>query len=151
MISLRKIFVVAIIPLLFAGCSEYDKILKSENTELKYKKAFEYYEAEEYNKASTLFKYLVPIYRATEKAAKIEYHYAQSLYKQRDYILAGYHFGKFAENYGNSQYVEDAEFKNAYCYYMLSPRFSLDQTNTYKALDAFQMFMRKYPGSKRID
>ncbi len=143
-----KILIVSLF--LFGSCSEYEKILKSDDIELKYEKAFEYYGEGEYVKASTLFEYLIPIYKATDKSARLEYHHAKSLYYQADYILAGYHFGEFAENYGQSEYLEEAEFMHAYCYYMLSPRFSLDQANTYKAINAFRMFMLKNPRSPKI-
>ena len=37
----------------------------------------------------------------------------------------------------------------AYCYYLESPSFSLDQENTYKAIDALQLFINLYPSSDR--
>jgi outer membrane protein assembly factor BamD len=38
----------------------------------------------------------------------------------------------------------------AMCYYMQSPRPELDQTSTYQALDAFRLYMIRYPTSPRI-
>jgi len=37
----------------------------------------------------------------------------------------------------------------AYCYYLESPSFSLDQENTLKAIDALQLFINLYPTSER--
>jgi outer membrane protein assembly factor BamD len=38
----------------------------------------------------------------------------------------------------------------AYCFYEDSPGPSLDQANTYKAIDELQMFMNQHPASKRV-
>ena len=145
----KLIFLVIAILLFTISCSEYEKLLKSDNTELKYEKAFEYYEDEKYVKASTLMQYLKPIYRGTDKASKIDFYYAKSLFGQRDYLLAGYHFDEFAKNYGLSPYAEEADFLKAYCYYLLSPRPNLDQANSMQAIGAFNLFLIKYPDSKR--
>jgi outer membrane protein assembly factor BamD len=40
---------------------------------------------------------------------------------------------------------------NAYCYYLGSPVPSLDQTNSYKAIDEMQLFINQYPNSTRIE
>ena len=111
---------------------------------MKYTKAFEYYEDDQFVKSGTLLQYLTPIYKATDKAAKVEFFYAKSLYGQRDYLIAGYHFGEFAKNYGNSEYAEEATFMHAYCYFLNSPRSNLDQDYTLKAIDAFNLFLLRF-------
>ena len=145
----RLIFLGLVIIIISTSCSEYEKLLKSDDIGLKYDKAFEYYEDKQYVKSATLLQYLTPIYKATDKAAKVEFYYAKSLFEQRDYLLAGYHFGEFAENYGNSQYAEEATFMNAYCYYLNSPRPNLDQDYTLKSIDAFNLFLLRYPNSEK--
>jgi outer membrane protein assembly factor BamD len=52
--------------------------------------------------------------------------------------------------YGNSVLIEEAAYMGAYCYYMQSPRPELDQTSTNQALDAFRLYMIRYPNSPRI-
>jgi outer membrane protein assembly factor BamD len=39
---------------------------------------------------------------------------------------------------------------NAYCYYLGSPDFTLDQTNSIKAIQEMQLFINQYPNSTRI-
>ncbi len=135
---------------LITSCGEYEKILKSRDYAFKLDKAMEYYEAEEFVKAGTLFDQVVNIYRGTIKADTIKYYQAKSYYGQRDYILAGHFYGELAETYLNSVFVEESEFMVAYCYYKLSPRAELDQDNTYRAINAFKMYMMKYPTSERV-
>jgi outer membrane protein assembly factor BamD len=74
-----------------------------------------------------------------------------SYYKQEDYILAGHYLKTFFENYPYSPFADEAQFLSAYCYYLTSPRPTLDQENTYAAIDAFNLYIQKHPGSKRND
>jgi outer membrane protein assembly factor BamD len=132
------------------ACSGYEKLLKSSDYVLKYDKALEYYDSEEYVRAATLFDQIANVYRGTTKADTVYYYQAKSYYMQRDYILSGHHFNNLAVNYPNSVFREEAEYMVAYCYYKLSPKFSLDQENTEKAIAAFQLFIIQNPGSTRI-
>lgn len=137
--------------LLLMGCGEYEKILKSKDYPVKFERAMAYYEAEEYVKSATLFDQVANIYRGTTKADTVKYYQAMSYYGQRDYILAGHYFNELATTYSNSEYVEESEFMTAYCYYKLSPRPSLDQASTFQAINAFKMYMVRYPNSSRIN
>lgn len=148
---MRKI---AILFILFAfvlgGCSEYQKLLKSSDNALKYKKAVEYYNDEEFVKAATLFEDLLPIYRGTSKAETISYYISYCSYGQGDYISAGYFFRNFLKSFPDSPYSEECLYMSAYCYYLESPKPRLDQTPTTNAIDAFQLYINRYPNSTRI-
>jgi len=39
----------------------------------------------------------------------------------------------------------------AYCYYLESPKYSLDKTNTLKAIQELQTFIDKYPESEKVE
>ncbi len=136
--------------LVLLNCSGYEKLLKSNDYKLKYTKAMEYYNDEEYVRAATLFDQIVPVYRGTIKADTVFYYQARSYYMQRDYILAGHHFNQLALNYPNSVYAEEADYMTGYCYYKTSPKPSLDQGNTLKSINSFTLFMIKYPLSERV-
>ena len=135
--------------LVVSSCSGYEKLLKSSDYRLKFNRAMEYYEDGEYVKASTLFDQISAVYRGTTKADTVFYYQAKSYFNQRDYILSGHHFKNLATNYPNSVYAEEADFRTAYCFYKLSPKPSLDQENTVKAINHFHLFGIKYPGSER--
>jgi len=75
---------------------------------------------------------------------------AYCYYNLEDYIVAGYYFKRHAQTYPLSDRAEECLFMNAYCYYLDSPRYSLDQTNTYEAIKELQVFMDTYPRSERI-
>lgn len=147
--TILKIFVVLLVfPII--SCSEYSKLLKSSDADLKYMKALEYYKNEEYGKAMALFEDLIPIVRGTTRAEKVHYYYAYCNYKSNDYILAGHYFRDFAETYPKSEHVEEMAYMGAYCYYLDSPSPDLDQSNTYMAIAELQSYVSTYPNSDKV-
>ncbi|MXN90046.1 outer membrane protein assembly factor BamD [Flavobacterium sp. Sd200] len=138
--------------LLFAcvltSCSDFQKALKSDDIKVKYEVAEKLYEKEKYMKSIRLFEQIAPSYRGKPQAEKLFYMYAQALYKTKQYYTAGYQFESFTAGYPRSEKAEEAMFLGAKSYYELSPRYSLDQVDTYKALDKLQAFIDKYPNSQ---
>lgn len=146
----KIVYVFLLFAFILGGCSEYQKLLKSTDNPLKYKKAVEYYNAEEYVKAATLFEELLPIYRGTSKAETISYYISYCSYGSGDYIGGGYYFRNFLKTFPDSPYSEESLYMSAYCYYLESPKPRLDQTATKDAIDAFQLYINRYPNSTRI-
>ncbi len=146
---MKKIKWLLLVVLVASSCSGYEKLLKSTDYHLKYKKAFEFYNTKDYVKAGTIFDQIAPIFRGTKSADSVYFFQAMSYYHQGDYILSGHYFKVFAQTYGGSHFAEEADYYVGYCYYLTSPRPSLDQTNTMLAIQAFQLFMIKYPESKK--
>ncbi len=134
---------------LFGSCSEYQKLLKSTDYDLKYEKALEYYAKEDYTRAATLFSELISMHRGTEKSEISHFTYAECLYGMRDYYMAGHYFQMFVQNYPSSEKTEEAHFMSAYCSYQTSANPRLDQTETLTALEQFQLFLNLYPTSDR--
>ncbi len=151
--SLRISILLLAAVLFFASCNKesFDRVLKSDDYDLKYQKAKEYYAAGKYEKAMDLYKQLVPHERGRERGAEVYFYYAMCNYKIGDYLIAAYYFKDFAQEYPNSKYTEDALFLSAYCYYLESPRWSLDQEQTKEAITQFQIFISKFPDSPLID
>lgn len=133
------------------SCSKYQKLLKSADNEAKYEAAIDYYEKGDYYRALQLFDPLITVYRGTKKAENLYYYYANCYYKQQDYILASYYFKRFVKNFPNSDRAEECVYLSAYCTYLDSPKYNLDQTNTYEAIKELQLFINMYPDSKLID
>ena len=131
-----------------ASCSSYEKVLKSDDLALKEKKANEYYEQEEYYKALPLYEELISVYKGTQRAEDFYYRYAYCHYGTGEYLLAAYNFKNFATTYPGSKYAEESLFMNARCYHEISPRSSLDQESTTKAINEMQLFINAYPQSK---
>jgi len=142
---------IALFILLLSGCSEYQKVLKTKDYELWYETAMKLYEQKEYTKASTLLNELTNIYRGTEKSEIIIYTYANCLFKNGDYMMAGHYFREFVKTFPSSKLLEECQFNSAYCYYKLSPGPRLDQTDTENAISEFQLFINMFPNSPKVE
>lgn len=139
-----------IIALAIASCkSQFEKIRLSNDVAKKYQEAMRLYNKKNYAKALILFEDLSQKYRGRAEAEELNYHYALTLFKLKDYTTARYQFKSFADTYPTSKYAEECRYMSAYCYYLDSPGPSLDQENTYKAIDALQLFINFYPKSER--
>lgn len=129
---------------------KFNKLLKNGDSDAKYAAAIRYYAKEDYGKALTLLEGLMSLYRGTAKAEQVHYYYANCNYNMGDYILAGYHFRTFVKNFSTSKHVEYCAYMNAYCFYLNSPEYSLEQVDTYLAIKEFHRFTTKYPKSDKI-
>lgn len=146
---MKKLFLIVVV-LSFASCTQYQKLLKSKDYELKYTKAIEYYEAGDFTRASALLYDVIGIYRGTEKSQEAHFTYANCLFRMKDYLLAGHYYKTFVQSYPTSSYLEESQFMAAYCNFKQSRGARLDQTETYEALEAFQLFINLYPNSPRV-
>jgi outer membrane protein assembly factor BamD len=143
--------ILIVLLLAFGSCkSKFEKLKASNDYAKKYKEAIRLYNKKSYSKALELFDVLVARYRGQEQAEDLYYYYAYTNYRLHDYTSARYHFKSFADTYPNSSRAEECRFMGAYCYYLDSPIFSLDQSNTLSAIDALQLFINLYPKSERV-
>lgn len=152
MFKIKQILILSftIILLGTAGCkSRFEKLRLSNDVLKKYQEGIRLYNKKDYSKALILFEGLAQKYRGTAEAEELSYYYAFTLYRLKDYTTARYKFKEFADTYPASKNAEECRYMGAYCYYLDSPKSSLDQENTYKAIDALQLFINLYPKSDR--
>ena len=146
-----KILIVASFALALTSCTKYGRMMKSTNLDAKQEYAIKLYNKGKYYKALPLFEELITMLRGTKKAELTYYYYAYTNYQLEDYETAAYDFGNFARSFPTSQYAEECAYMHAYCYYLSSPEYALDQTSTLKALNELQLFIDEHPESKRIE
>ncbi len=148
--KIKYILAGLLITIVVSSCGNFNRILKSTNLEEKYKAAQAYYLKGDYYHAQQLFEELITYYRGTAEAEKIYYYYAYCYYGMEDFVTAAYYFKTYASTYPNSKYACEAQYLNAYCTYLDSPDFSLDQTNTLTAIKDLQLFVDLYPKSDTV-
>ena len=136
--------------ILFNSCDKYSKIEKSSDMDKKYEYALKYYNKKDYFHASGLLEELLTVFRGTDKGEEVMYYYAFANYNMGDYILSSYHFKNFVRNYPNSKHAEECSYMNAYCYYLTSPVYSLDQSDTEEAIKQLQSIVNTFPNSTRL-
>ncbi|MGB4415983.1 MAG: outer membrane protein assembly factor BamD [Paludibacter sp.] len=135
---------------IFASCGEYQKLLKSNDPELKYTKAIEYFDKGDFMRASTLFDEISTYYKGTERSETILNYIARSYMGQKDYFSASEYYKTYIKTYPKGTYITEAKFMIGYCYYLDSPDARLDQTATFKAITALQEFIDVFPESERV-
>jgi len=134
--------------ILFLGsCSEYQKALKNEDVGAKYELAQSLYDEEDYKRANRLFEQIAPKYVGKPQGERVMFFLADTYFQRGDYNMAGYQFERFMKSYPKSDKLLEAAFLGAKSYYELSPEYSLDQTDTDKALAKLQTFINTYPDS----
>lgn len=147
---MKKIVSLLLLVVLFSSCNEYQKALKSENVAVKFAMADTLYAQGKYSKALRLFEQIAPEFRGKPQAEKLFYMYAQSYYKTKQYYLAAYQFESFASGYPKSVKIQEASFLGAKSYAILSPTYSLDQADTFKAIEKLQGFIDRFPNSEYL-
>lgn len=145
---MKRILPILSAVVLLASCSEYQKVLKNADVKPKYDMAQKFYEAEDYKRALRIFEQIAPKYVGKPQGERVMFFLADCYFKREDFNMAGYQFERFIKSYPKSDKVAEAAFSGAKSYFELSPNYSLDQTDTDKALLKLQSFINTYPDSE---
>ncbi len=145
-----KIISCLLVILTLLSCGEYNRVLNKGSVADQYMLGVKLYEKQKYAKALRLFEKVIPSFRGKPQMERIQFMFANANFNEGNYSTAGYYFNRFSSNYPKSSKVEEADFLSALGYYKSAPSYSLDPTDINKALEAFQLFIDKYPNSSRI-
>lgn len=149
--NMGRITIFVLLITLFSSCNEYQKVLKNTDIKKKYDLAQKFYEAEDYKRALRLFEQIAPKYVGKPQGERVTFFLSDCYFKRKSYNMAGYQFERFIKSYPKSNKVPEATFMGAKSYFELSPNYSLDQTDTDKALVKLQNFINTYPESEYFD
>lgn len=136
--------------LLLSACNGYEKLLKSNDLNYKLSRANEYFDKKQYQKANGLYESLLPVLKGTKNFEPLYFKYAYTSFYLRDYLSSSYHFKNFVDYFPSSKDAEEAEYMHVISLYKMSPKYSLEQTNTIKAMEAMQSYINTHPDSKRL-
>lgn len=125
--------------------SQYEILLNSNDVDLKYAAAFDYFNAGKYAKSAALFESLSVLTNGTERDDTVSYYWGLSNYKFKDYYTAETNFDKFIETFPRSPFTSDARYLRLDCLYRSTLRYELDQAPTYKAINAISEYILEYP------
>ena len=143
-------FFFLIVVLTLFSCSDYQKLLKSDDAELKYTKAVEYFDKGDFMRASTLFDAVASYYKGTDRSETVLNYMAKSYMGQKDYFSASEYYKTYVKTFPKGKFVVESKYMIGYCYYLDSPDARLEQSSTIKAISAFQEFIDVYPDSERV-
>ncbi len=149
-IRIRHIIAAVSLAATISSCTEYQMLLKNRDNEKWYQKGLEYYAKGDYLKASNLLGALVTTYSGTSRADTVTLYYAKSLVEIGDYMTAAHYFQSYVKTFPSSDNCEDCQYMSGYCYYKLSPKVELDQSDTETSIDEFQTYLNFYPEGKKV-
>ena len=146
-----SLIILGFLTILMSSCSGYNKVIKGDDYDRKQEVAAKYYEAEQWDRAATLYEQIYQRFSKGPKGEESYFRLAYCNYMMEDYYLAGYYFSNFRERFFLSPYAEEATFLGAMCSVKNSPNYSMDQTDTRTALAELQRFLGYYPESHLVD
>jgi outer membrane protein assembly factor BamD len=147
----KKFYILFAFVVLLASCNvSTNKILKGNDLEAKLKIADKYYAKKKYDKCIPIYEEALTILKGQKSVDDIYYKYANSYYLNQSYELGAFYLRSFYTTYPANPYAETAGFSEAMCYLKQSPRYSLEQVNTQKAIEVFQAYVDRYPKSEKV-
>ncbi len=160
---------------LVVSCSDYNKVVKSDDYTKKMEMANTYFEkglsprlksngtpkktgrGEVKIHQNTLLQSVTlyeQIYQRMPRTGEGELAYfriGKAYYHAGDYYMAGYYLGSFTQRFSSSVKAQEALFLSAMCSVKNSPEYKLDQHETELAINSLQQFINRYPESSLVD
>ena len=149
-IHLSKLSVLFLILFVVSSCKNEALIKPGDSLQTAYEKAMQLYESERYGESADAFETVIEIGRGTDYGQRAQYYLAQSYFNNDRYLLAASEYERYMSLYPQGQNRQDAQFKEAYCYYQLSPRYKLDQSYTRQAIEKFRLYNSRYASSQKV-
>jgi len=146
---MKKILLLILISLYLAGCASTEETL-TYDADARLKFAMALYDDEDYLNAVNEFQAILLQFPGNAIADDAQYYLAMSRFKRGEFVLAAFEFSKLIKNMLASDYIPEAQYMLAECYYQLSPDYSLDQKYTIKAIEEFQAFIDFFPTNNRV-
>ncbi len=112
--------------------------------------AMYYFNKKQYETALPLFEELLGVYRGTGRYEKMMYYNAFTRYSLGDYISGNVFFDEYTKAFPTGEFAEECAFLRAKCYDKMTSPYYLDQTDTYKAIEGYELFIKQYPTSIKV-
>jgi outer membrane protein assembly factor BamD len=141
---LRSAGCTAVVFLTLVGCGSTNEVVTL-TAEKHFERAKAMFDDHDYLDALNEFTVITLQYQGSTVAADAQYYIGECRFMKEEYLIAAVEYAMLKRNYPASPRVADAQFKTGLSYYHWSPKASLDQTFTRKAIDEFQTFVEYYP------
>lgn len=144
-----KILCPLLLVFVLGSCSEYNKILKSSDAELKYKYAKKYFDEKKYNRTITLLSEIIPFYKNRSEEQSMTFLLGQAYFYDKDYTSATQIYKRYYTQFPKGEFTELARFNAGYGLYLDSPDARLDQTNTHKSMQELNEYLEYFPKGEK--
>lgn len=102
-----------------------------------------------YAAAAVEYKDFLAVFAGDERGDYAQFRVAECYRMAGEYALAGVEYRILINDYGYSEYIDDAFFLEGLCSLRMAPRAERDQTDTYDALAKIRRFLQLFPDSPR--
>ncbi len=146
---MNRIFPVAAVlalVLMLSGCGSSESTSLG-SAEQRFNHAKQLFDNGDYLEALNEFTVVTLQFSGSAFASDAQFYLGECRYNRGEYLLAAFEYQQLKKNYPASPRVAEAQYKLAMAYYQLSPKITLDQQYTRKAIDEFQTFVEYYPGN----
>jgi outer membrane protein assembly factor BamD len=143
---------ILLLALLLSACAHHGgvKVIPIYSAEEEYGHAKRLFERKKYGDAFTVFQQFVYNHEGSSLMPDAVFYEGESKFLDRDYSGAVEFFEEVVSKYPTAAYADRAQYRLGLCYYKESPSWELDQEMTEKAIEAFQIFLVKYPQSPLV-
>lgn len=132
------------------GCSRARKY-EDVPMDVSWQRIMEKYDRGRYLDAADRLELFLINYAGSALADSAQYMLGECHFNMKEYIISANEYQKVFLQYPQSSLAPDAEYKMGLSYFKLSPKYSLDQEYTQKAIDTFQLFIEDYPNASLVD
>jgi outer membrane protein assembly factor BamD len=126
-----------------AGCGTSEQIT-SPSAEERFQRGLKLYEDEDYLEAINEFTVITHQHQGSVVGDDAQFYLGECQFQRGDYRTAAFEYEMLKRNMPASPFVPEAQYKLGLCYYMLSPKSSLDQQDTFRAIEELQTFVELY-------
>ena len=136
-----------VISLLISACNSKNNF-ELKPPEVRFESGKEYYDKGKYRKAIAELKIVTFNAPGSDIGDDAQYYLASAHFELKEYFLAISEYERLQRVHPESPFLEEGEYKRALCFDKMSPSSHHDQTNTLKALDAYQEYIENWPESE---
>ncbi len=135
--------------LLLAGCGG-SSVQKNMTAEERFNEGMKKFQDHDFIEAQNDFEIIRLQFAGSALADKAQFYLGECHFEQEEYLLAAEEYQTLRRSMPASPLVPLAQYKIGLCYYHLSPRSSLDQVYTSRAIEEFQTFLEYYPKDEHV-
>ena len=146
---IRTVLVVCL-AIVLAGCGNTGRVTYDTPQEA-FGKGRALFEEGKYETAIAYFQGVFSFGRTHQWAADAQLYLARAYRANKEYLLAANEYDRFTRIYRSDPRLPDAYYEWALTYYEMSPEPPLDQTDTKRAIEEFQLFIDRFPEHPLVD
>lgn len=131
------------------GCSGSERLTYS-GPEEAYQKGVAQFEEEDYQQAIRFFRAVFEYGRGNEWAPQAQFKLAMAQRQRGKHLVAANEFQRFTQLYRQNEMLPRADFERANSYYLRSPMYRLDQSDSRQAISLFELFIDRHPNHELV-